>query len=106
MKKEHTPTPWQVQRHRGLPDFAIATPDVNAYEIYNRIATVHAPASDDLYEQAEVNAAFIVKAVNSHEALVRELRWCIAVLENKTLNEQEAVVLKDAQAALKLAEAE
>jgi len=63
---EHTPTPWEVATghpSRGL--FVLGPPDEHGYA--PQICEV------DKTEDMEANAAFIVRAVNSHEALVAAL---------------------------------
>lgn len=61
----HTPTPWAV------------TPchtDINAYRIWD----VHGNyLNEPFMEEREANAAFIVKAVNNHEALVGALEYLV-----------------------------
>lgn len=76
MAAEKTPT------HSPLPwDDASAYPYSHSVRIFARakyVATVG--NSDDTKEQTVANAAFIVKAVNCHEALVAALKDCSEVL--------------------------
>jgi len=66
---EHTPTPWRLE----------------GYSIYSSAHKGrHIVATSDPYwglNQNKANAAFIVKAVNSHEALVKALELCKGALE-------------------------
>ena len=74
----HTPTPWEIT-HKfdsdGYP-FTIEHEDLT-------IATIAPDGYDTTAGNAELNTAFIVKAVNNHKALVEALRktmescyWC------------------------------
>jgi len=63
----HTATPWRVMTghpSRGL--FVVGPPDEHGYE--PQVCEV------DRAENVEANAAFIVRAVNSHSALLAALR--------------------------------
>ena len=99
-----TPTPWLVERHDD-EDGTIA------YEIWNhapahyhRICTVADYSGDN--PPAKANAALIVRAVNSHEALKEALRDLLryeAVLDDD--DPKLIAVRAQARAALALAEA-
>jgi hypothetical protein len=62
---EHTPTPWRVQAGSGNSEeaFTITTSD-----------RVIASVAGEGYANRQANAAFIVRAANSHAALVAALR--------------------------------
>jgi len=75
---EHTPTPWEIGTHnlRGiLKDAAGIADGCDAYMI--AVTSAHSLLSPD---EAAANAAFIVKAVNNHEALVAALTLAEDVL--------------------------
>lgn len=59
----HTATPWKVHDDSGI--YYVVAPEIAL------VATLD-PSDDDA--PAEANAAFIVKAVNNHDALVAALR--------------------------------
>lgn len=65
---EHTPTPWRI--HGAYPAEIYATVDENRF----MVADVLGAGSQD---QDAINAAFIVKAVNSHDDLVKALDWAM-----------------------------
>lgn len=71
---DHTPTPWGYQRHFSLDGFLI----------YTTVKTTGldgvAFVSDDPHsgKQREGNAAFIVRAVNTHADLVSALTGIIS----------------------------
>ncbi len=68
MSGKHTPTPWSVPK----TDTVAVVAEGNDYERRRRVVT------RTLYKphqraRAEANAAFIVKAVNAHDKLVKAL---------------------------------
>ena len=63
---EHTPTPWKVV-HTSNPGLCIKTEHLPGYFIVIR------PCSRHHIDHAEANAAFIVRACNAHEKLVKAL---------------------------------
>lgn len=69
---EHTPTPWTAAAKYSS---VVGVPIVNQQG--KRVGNTAIPAMprewDHLKRQAEIDAAFIVKAVNNHDALVRAL---------------------------------
>jgi len=91
-KGNRTPTPWYVNGSLIAPTrtgkrFAIA-------EIFR-----------DNVQTAKANAAFIVRACNSHAALVKALRACQTALSlDSDMEEDFAPEIKRATAALRLAE--
>lgn len=77
MNSQHTPTPWQLQD--GLSNRNITTSEGDC------IARVDMAIEQDEqgkwhpnHEVTEANAAFIVRACNSHEALVEALGYYVA----------------------------
>lgn len=87
---EHTPTPW-VLRHSEPREWA---PEPRPERIIG-------PNGDPLWvacigmstdPEAVANAAFIVKAVNSHETLVAELRRLHEICGHQTTADLLAVV--------------
>jgi len=70
----HTPTPWRVDPKKLL---RVVSGDDNS------VATVG--LQSDLCDQWEANAAFIVKAVNSHDALVKKLEEIHDITQDTTL---------------------
>ncbi|HXP63987.1 MAG TPA: hypothetical protein VN815_00815 [Steroidobacteraceae bacterium] len=67
---EHTPTPWFVMGN------SIQTKGGNY------IADLSSPRGS---QERDANAAFIVKAVNNHDALVEALTECLDVLQSKEM---------------------
>lgn len=88
----HTPTPWRVETGTTLiwGDCTICddgtTPDRLGVPVAD--AQLARPWSDGRpsYNEADANAAFIVRAVNSHDALVK-------ALENIAGNDEEPRVM-------------
>ena len=70
----HTPTPWDITRSRGPVDgeydFGITAEIGGRTEV---IAEAFGWVSEIHKSPAEANAAFIVRAVNAHEAVVEVL---------------------------------
>lgn len=64
-KQEHTPTPWSTVEILGMGKTGVRGVRPICDAMVRR---------DQEEGEAEANAAFIVKAVNSHEALVEALR--------------------------------
>ena len=108
---QHTPTPWRAIGPSGAPlhdpgDYAI----VDADEAI--IAEAFLQVAKDTMHPAAANAAFIVKAVNSHDDLLEALKevthWADSVIgePDKAMGVQEYgnKVIKAAVAAIKRAE--
>lgn len=76
---EHTPTPWRVEKGTGLvwgdcTLFDDGTPDRLGVPVTDgQLERPWAQGKGPSYEEMEANAAFIVKAVNNHEALVNAI---------------------------------
>ena len=77
---EHTPTPWRVQAGSGNSEeaFTITTSD-----------RVIASVAGEGYANRQANAAFIVRAANSHTALVAALRSAIDCVDEQATVIQE-----------------
>jgi DNA-directed RNA polymerase subunit RPC12/RpoP len=77
----HTPTPWSVETPMD-EEFAIVQSGLEAYEWqFIAVCPVGTPDEGGFPRQnAKLNAAFIVKACNGHDALVKALNdlhvWC------------------------------
>ena len=112
----HTPTPWGKRRALRPVDGEY---DCGIWaEIEDRphvIAECYGRVSDTIRPDAEANAAFIVRAVNAHEALVEALnrleRWSTPFIEDtpisaETLWREFPAAIKNARAALALAKEE
>ena len=94
VKPQPTPTPWHTVKARTY----VHIQD----ERGNCVASC-------AYEEAEVNAAFIVRAVNSHEELLRVLKACVDSLNRDTKDFGHEVAhinyaIRDAEAAIAKAE--
>jgi hypothetical protein len=70
---EHTPTPWNcASRYSSVVGVPIVSR--TGQRIGNTAIPDMPPEWDELKRTAEANAAFIVKAVNSHDALMEALQ--------------------------------
>lgn len=74
---EHTPTPWEVETPMGDETPWIVEAGLEAYQ-WRCIAMTCTESSDEgldaiTIEEAAANAAFIVKACNNHDTLVKAL---------------------------------
>lgn len=76
---EHTPTPWSIKRAKfpadGQYDYGISAVLMDGKPYC--IAETFGRCSLNFTLEAEANAAFIIKACNSHDALVKALRECV-----------------------------
>lgn len=72
MTTAHTPTPWACTDFAGPFDHQLITGE------HGSIARVHAPNANE----GKANAAFIVQAVNAHEALVAALKAILSPFEH------------------------
>ena len=68
----HTPTPWGWATHNANTVTAVTIAPGN---LYDSIAFMNRTAESR--DQCEANAAFIVRAVNSHDALVAALQQIV-----------------------------
>ena len=70
MKTKHTPTPWIINpQHTG---------------------GIFASFGERIGECGQANAEFIVKAVNSHDALVEALKEAVRIFERFPITTEEA----------------
>lgn len=67
---KHTPTPWALFSSNGT----IAIKNPRSQKSYNEIVFWTGFDASHYPEQAEANAAFIVKAVNSHDTMMTALQ--------------------------------
>lgn len=104
---DHTPTPWTLE----LEDTTYS----NCFEVQAEGKTIAHVESwngedNDAQEEAEANAAFIVRAVNAHDNLVEALKNLRGNIDVSTINTSAKATAKwgelivRAEAALKLAE--
>lgn len=98
MKTQHTPTPWIVsKRNAGAIPLHFQPPEVLGRNGDMCVATQLGNG-----KEAEANAEFIVRAVNSHDALVAALE----TLLQKCRVRNGQLELDQARAALALAKGE
>lgn len=94
---EHTPTPWRLPKVPAEAPDATIVCDADGGSIAD--CTPAGPWIPE--EQAEANAAFIVRAVNSHDALVKAIHDYLAVFDrcggSESVSAQE---FADARAAM------
>jgi len=99
----HTPTPWSLAKSgrliiREVPDIA------DGYDHYNVAVLSH--HSLVRLEESLANAAFIVRAVNSHDALVKALEFAMEVTDEDmatgrfSMTERGKLAYEKARAAL------
>jgi hypothetical protein len=70
--QKHTPTPWRASKARKSSNFCAYVAFVQTVDPASVLAKVSGGPTDDR-EVAEANAAFIVRAVNAHDDLVKAL---------------------------------
>ncbi len=91
MNTQHTPTPWHVGMNPGPI-------------IYGPLGEQVADPRGMLdYDEVKLNAALIVKAVNSHGAMVSAARWAMEREEEKPAHLQNKDLAQALRAALALA---
>ena len=95
-KSAHTPTPW-TNNGQSI----IVSSDGDICQLFY----THKDGIDDQFPNAKANAAFIVRAVNSHEALVEALELIMKNSTNFRLH-APAYMIDKVEAALKLAKGE
>ena len=93
----HTPIPWKVSDKFPGRIF----PDAQKPTCYQVIADVHVDTSEPLncQKQDRDNAAFIVRAVNSHEKLVEMVETALIYLTDNTACNKD-LLIADLQYAL------
>lgn len=79
---EHTPTPWTVDKVHFSGECHLHGPNGEEFALLY----VSDGADDPEPYPAEANAAFIVKAVNNHDALVEALEDLISDAERQMKN--------------------
>ena len=93
----HTATPWAWRGHADLNGLChINAENKTIVQVWD-------------FPEAEANAAFICRAVNSHEALIESLKHCVNALEywfdrHDDTEGLNSPLLTHAREALKLAE--
>ena len=102
---QHTPTPWLVVPEK-LGSYQIRTVDDDV-----TIAGTFGYGADDRKDQEAANAAFIVRAVNSHDALIEALSYLEKEMAELAARKNTRYAnlhfgLEIARAALRLAKAE
>ena len=88
---QHTPVPWSLEYRRWI----------TSGDVY--IARIH-DVSKIGEAEAVANAEFIIRACNSHDALLEALEMALRMMEGESLDEQfdgEAEVIRDAIAQAK-----
>lgn len=105
MTKNHTPTPWKIVEGDGM-DYNVLQiiTDVREHKNQVGIANVDIGFEGPLGAEQPANAAFIVRAVNAHDALVEALeslmgRTFLITGEDKATD----LAMAKARAALELA---
>lgn len=83
MKRGHTPTPWELKPEEiDKPYIRIrGTALGRRYKIANVLMPVYKGSHEYEIEETRANAAFIVRAVNAHDELVRKIKELINRLE-------------------------
>lgn len=89
----HTPTPWRAVIHsrsiegKAPNQFSYPIKPVGGSFVIANVTLAYPETADNEmrldYAQGEANAAFIVRAVNSHAALVEALERIVAISENR-----------------------
>jgi hypothetical protein len=69
---KHTATPWKLRKHESLPAFIEGPKSPTMPYALEVMGDDYTGYGDE--EQREADAAFIVQAVNAHDALVEALR--------------------------------
>lgn len=107
MKKDkeprHTPTPWKVRQDDQQ---LLITGD------YETIIARLDIWKNEGKKQMEANAAFVIRAVNSHEALIESIQGLLAIIKDdlpqlgNDLLEAEDAIIKKAENTIAQAEGE
>jgi hypothetical protein len=103
----HTPTPWRVRELIDRPDlFHVSAPTPEGHPYHGHTKEIEI-MSDEHYPTKRADAEFIVRAVNSHEALVEACNEAKKALEYLHVNDSDysfPSTLSTINAAIKLAE--
>lgn len=103
---DHTPTPWRVEEGTDLIWGACNPDDMSTYGMGYSIVQGKSGSWGDRkpgMDEREANAAFIVKAVNSHDALVKSLQDIVFTAEDDekwATRPDRMFILKQAQDVL------
>lgn len=90
-EQKHTPLPWKAGPYSSIVGIAIsAQPDPNKNRVV--VAGTTGAFSDDHKGEHEANAALIVRAVNSHEALVKAVSDMLEMIEEGAIDSPEVGV--------------
>jgi hypothetical protein len=102
MEAKHTPTPWRVIDNE--PGNGYGSMDIAPLLIEGEFFAVAAIIGDVARIDPQANAAYIVRACNSHAALVEALKACAGVLSGEGMSKSSLVdALEKTRAALALA---
>jgi len=93
---EHTKTPWRIGNQ-------INSLSEQHHEI-RKDKRVLFTGNNNFYEQACIDASFIVRAVNSHEELVSQLKHALSLLEEYEKFEDESAQFYSIRQAIAKAE--
>lgn len=107
MSGAHTPLPWAVTKAK--PRKVTSNGVLICTAVLRNFATIAQNKHGKGQDEAEANAALIVRAVNSHHALLEALEWALSELRGKTRydNPQQALNCFDlADAAIARAKGE
>lgn len=105
---DQTKTPWKVE----VWNYAHATPprkELNIQTVTNLLATLQCDYSGDNpytipQAEAEANAAFIVRAVNSHDELLEATKLLFEILDGKLTGTEKIHAIGYARQAIAHAE--
>lgn len=98
LKAQHTPTPWKEPQYIGENTYWIATPSGNKYSDHQECGLKVKPWGNRSINQDKADAAFIVRAVNSHEALKTQLQSLYDLVCNIQSNVEGAnIVMREAE---------
>ncbi len=106
-KTAHTPTPWApIPQTDGSTMVARVTETDNQMQPRSMRLVCHVMARRSSLAEDDANAAFIVRAVNAHDALTESLADLFRYCGDIELSSRLEGILNRADAALKLARGE
>lgn len=78
--EKHTPTPWKIENQKGknLGGMIMQQPPYIVSQKGNAVCSMG--GGSVFYENAEANAAFIIRAVNSHGELLAALKTARSII--------------------------